>query len=203
MQLSCRSRTRRRRADGGPTKSTCALPRATTGHTSRVFGRCERATTSGGMPPESAGRAELRGRTEVAPAGPLRARAREAAADPVGVYYVPFGQPLGARGAGSVALHVADGSQVIAERVGGRRLTVFVGAKGRERYGSCLARLGAARLASGYQPIMTTTYTDASRVRYRQESLAAQACEMEAGSSASSASTSTRGAPRRRPSSCV
>ena len=90
---------------------------------------------------------------------------------------MPFGQPLGARGAGSVALHVADGSQVIAERVGGRRLTVFVGAKGRERYGSCLARLGAARLASGYQPIMTTTYTDASRVRYRQESFAAQASE--------------------------
>ena len=94
-----------------------------------------------------------------------------------GVYYVPFGQPLGARGAGSVALHVADGSQVIAERVGGRRLTLFVGAKGRERYGSCLARLGQARLAAGYQPIMSTTYADAARVRYRQESFAAQTSE--------------------------
>ena len=94
-----------------------------------------------------------------------------------GVYYVPFGQPLGARGAGSVALHVADGSQVIAERVGGRRLTVFVGAKGGERYGSCLARLGQARLAAGYLPIMSTTYTDAARVRYRQESFAAQTSE--------------------------
>jgi hypothetical protein len=94
-----------------------------------------------------------------------------------GAYYLPFGQPLGARGAGSVALHVADGSQVIAERVGGRRLTVFVGAKGRERYGSCLARLGFARLADGYLPILSTTYTDAARVRYRQESFAAQASE--------------------------
>ena len=94
-----------------------------------------------------------------------------------GVYYVPFGQPLGARGAGSVALHVADGSQVIAERVGGRRLTLFVGAKGSERYGSCLARLGEARLAAGYQPIMSTTYADAARVRYRQESFAAQTSE--------------------------
>ena len=94
-----------------------------------------------------------------------------------GVYYLPFGQPLGARGAGSVALHVADGSQVIAERVGGRRLTVLVGPQGRERYGSCVTRLGQARLADGYQPIMTTTYTDAARVRYRQESFAARTSE--------------------------
>ena len=94
-----------------------------------------------------------------------------------GVYYVPFGQPLGARGAGSVALHVADGSQVIAERVGGRRVTILVGAKGRERYGSCVARLGQARLAAGYLPIMSTTYADGARVRYRQESFAAQTSE--------------------------
>ena len=94
-----------------------------------------------------------------------------------GVYYLPFGQPLGARGAGSIALHVADGSQVIAERVGGRRLTILVGKQGRERYGSCLSRLGQARLADGYQPIMSTTYTDSARVRYRQESFAAQTSE--------------------------
>src|SRR5436190_19415921 len=37
-----------------------------------------------------------------------------------GVYYLPFAQPDGARGAGSVALHVADGSQILAGRVGGR-----------------------------------------------------------------------------------
>jgi len=94
-----------------------------------------------------------------------------------GVYYLPFGQPLDARGAGSIALHVADGSQVIADRVGGRRVTILVGAKGGERYGSCLERLGQARLADGYQPVLTTTYTDAARVRYRQESFAAQVPE--------------------------
>jgi hypothetical protein len=94
-----------------------------------------------------------------------------------GAYYLPFGQPLGARGAGSIALHVADGSQVIAERVGGRRLTVSVGAKGRERYGACVSRLGFARLADGYLPILATSYTDGAGVRYRQESFAAQTSE--------------------------
>ena len=66
---------------------------------------------------------------------------------------------------------------MIAERVGGRRLTILVGAQGRERYGSCLARLGQARLADGYQPILTTTYTDAAGARYRQESFAARTSE--------------------------
>ena len=66
---------------------------------------------------------------------------------------------------------------MIAERVGGRRLTILVGSKGRERYGSCVARLGQARLAGGYLPIMSTTYTDGARVRYRQESFAAQTSE--------------------------
>ena len=167
------------RADSAPAKaSTCAPPRATAGHASRV----ERALRTRH---DAWGNALLK-----APDGPSYEAARRLLPPLLyarapgkrpltesGVYYVPFGQPLGARGAGSVALHVADGSQVIAERVGGRRLTVFVGAKGRERYGSCLARLGAASLASGYQPIMTTSYTDASRVRYRQESFAAQASE--------------------------
>src|ERR671913_72794 len=94
-----------------------------------------------------------------------------------GAYYLTFGQPHGARGAGSVALHVADGSQVIAERVGGRRLTVFVGAAGRERFGSCLSRLGFARLADGYLPVLTTTYRDGAGVRYRQEAFAAHTSE--------------------------
>ena len=142
------------------TSSGCAPPRATAAHTSRV----ERALRT---------RHDLWGNQLLsAPDGPsyearrllpplLYARAPgKKALTESGVYYVPFGQPLGARGAGSVALHVADGSQVIAERVGGRRLTIFVGAKGRERYGSCLARLGSARLAAGYQPIMSTTYAD-------------------------------------------
>ena len=168
------------RADSAVPKtlSACAPPRATAAHTNRV----ERALRT---------RHDLWGNQLLsAPDGPSYEAARrllppllyarapgKKALTESGVYYVPFGQPLGARGAGSVALHVADGSQVIAERVGGRRLTIFVGAKGRERYGSCLARLGSARLAAGYQPIMSTTYADSARVRYRQESFAAQTSE--------------------------
>jgi pimeloyl-ACP methyl ester carboxylesterase len=156
----------------------CAPPRATAGHTSRV----ERVLST---------RHDVWGNALLgAPDGPSYEAARRLlppllyarapGKKPLtesGVYYVPFGQPAGARGTGSVALHVADGSQVIAERVGGRRLTVLVGAKGRERYGSCLAQLGPARLAAGYQPILSTTYTDSARVRYRQESFAAQISE--------------------------
>jgi pimeloyl-ACP methyl ester carboxylesterase len=167
------------RADSAvPETSSCAPPRATAGHTDRV----ERALRT---------RHDVWGNALLgAPDGPSYEAARrllppllyarapgKKALTESSVYYVPFGQPIGARGAGSVALHVADGSQVIAERVGGRRLTILVGAKGRERYGSCLARLGPARLAGGYQPIMSTTYTDAARVRYRQESFAAQTSE--------------------------
>lgn len=91
-----------------------------------------------------------------------------------GSYYVPMGQPEGPQGAGTVALHVADGSQVIAQRVGGRSLTVSVGPGGRERYGSCLARLSPASLASGYLPILRSGYVDGAGVVYRQESFAAR-----------------------------
>jgi hypothetical protein len=87
-----------------------------------------------------------------------------------GVYYLPFAQPDGARGAGSVALHVADGSQILAQRVGGRSLAVSVGTPGAERFGSCLARLGTPALAGGYLPILETRYRDARGRRYRQES---------------------------------
>jgi len=87
-----------------------------------------------------------------------------------GVYYLPFAQPDGARGAGSVALHVADGSQILAQRVGGRSLAVSVGTLGAERFGSCLARLGTPALAAGYLPILETRYRDARGRRYRQES---------------------------------
>ena len=167
------------RAEQAATKTSgCAAPRATAAHTRSV----ERALRT---------RHDVWGNALLsAPDGPsyeaarrllppllyARAPGKRALTDS-GVYYVPFGQPLGARGAGSVALHVADGSQVIAERVGGRRLTILVGAKGRERYGSCVARLGQARLGSGYLPILSTTYTDSARVRYRQESFAVQTSE--------------------------
>jgi len=85
-----------------------------------------------------------------------------------GVYYLPFGQPDGPRGTSAVALHVADGSQIVARRSGGAALTVRVGAG--ERFGSCLARLGDPALAAGYLPILQTSYRDARGSRYRQES---------------------------------
>jgi hypothetical protein len=85
-----------------------------------------------------------------------------------GVYYLPFSEP-DTRGAGAVALHVADGSQIIADHVGGRSLGIFVGA---ERFGSCRARAQAATLADGYLPILETGYTDAAGAHYRQESFA-------------------------------
>jgi hypothetical protein len=92
-----------------------------------------------------------------------------------GVHYVAFAQPLGPQGAGSVALHVADGSQIAADRIDGRKLTLFVG-DGRERYGSCLRRLAPPRLA-GYLPILETRYADRRGARYVQESFAARTTE--------------------------
>src|SRR5262249_40023969 len=69
-------------------------------------------------------------------------------------------------------LHVADGSQILSQRADGRSLTVFVGAGGNERYGSCLSRLSPASLADGYLPILQTSYVDGDGVRYQQESFA-------------------------------
>lgn len=89
-----------------------------------------------------------------------------------GVYYLPFGRPAGADGAKAVQLHVADGSQIVSEMANGSRLSIDVGVRGRERYGSCLARLAAPRLRGGYLPILETEYVDADGVRYHQESFA-------------------------------
>ena len=122
------------------------------------------------------------------PAGPTYAAARQylspllfaraAGRTPLtesGVHYLPFGTPSGARGATQVALHVADGSEIVARRAGGRSFTVGVGSDGRERYGSCLRRLGAPRLAEGWLPVLETSYVDAGGVRYRQESFSTRA----------------------------
>jgi hypothetical protein len=89
-----------------------------------------------------------------------------------GIYYLAFGQPRDWHGAGTVQLHVADGSQVVSKRVDGSKLTVFVGARGSERYGSCLSRLETPGLGQGYLPILETGYTDAEGARYQQESFA-------------------------------
>jgi pimeloyl-ACP methyl ester carboxylesterase len=158
--------------------ASCAPPRASAAHTSRVERvlRTHHDVWGNALLNAPGGPSYEAARRLLPPLLYARAPGKRPLTES-GVYYVPFGQPLGARGAGSVALHVADGSQVIAERVGGRRLTVLVGRQGRERYGSCLARLGQARLVDGYQPIMFTTYTDAAGVRYRQESFAANTRE--------------------------
>jgi hypothetical protein len=89
-----------------------------------------------------------------------------------GIYYLPFAQPLGVRGASAVALHVADGSEILSQTANGPSLKVFVGRYGQERFGSCLARLTPARLAEGYLPILETHYVDADGTRYSQESFA-------------------------------
>jgi hypothetical protein len=78
-----------------------------------------------------------------------------------GVYYLPFAMPGGPQGAGSVMLHVADGSQILAGRSGGQSLFVNVGGR---RFASC-----GARLAGGWLPILETR--DGA---YRQESFAAR-----------------------------
>ena len=90
-----------------------------------------------------------------------------------GVHYVAFSRPAGPQGAGSVILHVADGSQLISQSADGDRLTVQVGAGGGERYGACLVRLTMPRLRDGWLPVLQTRYVDALGVRYRQESFAA------------------------------
>jgi hypothetical protein len=89
-----------------------------------------------------------------------------------GVYYLPFAQPLGVRGAHTVALHVADGSEILSQTAKGPSVKVFVGTDGHERFGSCLSRLNPAELAEGFLPILETQYVDAAGTRYHQESFA-------------------------------
>lgn len=162
--------------ENGAAAAACAQPRTSAAHAARI----RRALSS---KHDVWGNALL-----AAPDGPtyeaaqrflgplLLARAAgKTRLTPSGVHYVPLAQPAdAARGAGSVALHLADGSRIVSERVGGRSLTVGVGVRGREPYGSCLRRLITPRLAEGYLPILQTSYADASGVRYRQESFAAR-----------------------------
>ncbi len=153
----------------------CVEQRASAAHTERV----ERVLRSGRdvwgeQLLASAKRADLRGGRRLLP--PIlyaRAPGKKALTDS-GVYYLPSRSRSACRVPGAVALHVADGSQVIANRVGEPSLTVLVGPDGEERYGTCLRRLTPARLADGYLPIMETSYVDAAGNRYRQESFAAQ-----------------------------
>jgi hypothetical protein len=102
----------------------------------------------------------------------LFARAKRKPLTASGVYYLPFAQPLGSHGAYEIALHVADGSQILARTANGASLRVLVGPGGREPFGSCLSRLSRPTLAVGYLPILETRYVDSAGVRYRQESFA-------------------------------
>jgi hypothetical protein len=88
------------------------------------------------------------------------------------IYYIPFGSPT-QFGAENVALHIADGSEILANRTRGAKLAIAVGSRGRERYGSCLSHLSTPHLAEGYLPILQTRYADAGGVRYTQESFSA------------------------------
>ncbi len=161
---------------GAATPGACAEPRASASHTLRVAGalRSGRDVWGDALLASPDGPTYEGARRYLPPLLYAGAPGKRPLTDS-GVYYLPFAQPLGVRGAGTVALHVADGSQVISNRVGARSLTVFVGPDGRERYGSCLRRLEPARLAGGYLPILETSYVDAAGTRYRQESFAAQA----------------------------
>ena len=93
-----------------------------------------------------------------------------------GAYYVPFGWPS-QFGAQTVALHVADGSAILANRTQGPSLAVGVGEDGRERYGACRSRLATPALLEGYLPALETSYTDSRGVHYTQESFAAHVRE--------------------------
>ena len=89
-----------------------------------------------------------------------------------GAYYLAFAMPKSLYGDKAFALHVADGSEIMTRRAGGRNLGIEVGERRRERYGGCLARLAPAQLASGYLPILRTAYVDGDGARYHQESFA-------------------------------
>jgi hypothetical protein len=88
------------------------------------------------------------------------------------VHYVPFGQPIGPTSRNQIALHVADGSQVISNRAGSTSMRTYVGTTGEERFGECVASLDTPRLLAGYLPVLEVQYTDYDGIRYHQESLA-------------------------------
>jgi hypothetical protein len=155
------------------TAVVCPEPRASAGYTTRVLGALRSGRDVWGEELLAHGGASYAAaRRYLAPL--FLARGRGGPLTTSGTHYVPFAMPLGARGAGSVALHVADGSEIDAERVEGRRLTIWVGRGGRERYGSCVSRLATPRLADGWLPILQTAYRDATGARYRQESFSAR-----------------------------
>jgi hypothetical protein len=72
-----------------------------------------------------------------------------------GAYYLPFSQGPG------VMLHVADGGEILFDRVGGQSVSIFAGGA---RFAAC-----SARLADGWLPILQTAFRGVA-----QESFAAR-----------------------------
>ena len=156
-----------------PLPSACPAPATTAAYTRSVMTalRSPRDVWGEAMLSAPAGPTEASVAAHLAPL--LLARGpRGASLTASGVYYLPLADSPGPHGAPTVQLHVADGSELVARRVGGASLTVFVGAGGSERYGSCIARLTPARLEDGYLPVLETEYADATGALYRQESFA-------------------------------
>ena len=159
--------------------------------------RCGPAATSGASAARRARRTDVRGRAALPPAAPLRPRAGEAAADGLGRLLPALRAAARGAGRGTVALHVADGSQVIVEPRRRASLTVFVGAAGTERYGSCLAPAHARRASptATCRSSRRATSTPPAPATARSRS-PAQAAARRARA-ASSGSTSTRARARR------
>ena len=137
--------------------------RSTPGRISGAVG-CSRRATGRRSPPRSGSSRRLL----------LATQRGQRPLTPSGFYYVPLSFGFSSNGPAVFALHVADGSEIITRHVGGPSLSFYVG-DGRERYGSCTARLHPARLAEGYLPIVQTSYVDAKGVKYTQESFAGRA----------------------------
>ena len=108
----------------------------------------------------------MRARTGISRRSSTPARAAAGRLTRSGVYYLPFSEPGGPQGAGSVELHVADGSEIRSDRVDGPGVAISAGGA---PFGSCLTRLATPRLAGGWLPILELRYGD-----YRQESFAAR-----------------------------
>jgi hypothetical protein len=85
---------------------------------------------------------------------------------------VPFAAATGPQGTSQVALHLADGSGVVAGRRQRRELSVWIGP---QPFGSCIARLDPPRLAGGWLPILRVGYRDGAGRQHREESFSTRA----------------------------
>ena len=105
--------------------------------------RCAPSATSGASAAAPPRRPDLRSRPPAAEATPLRRCARKAA-HRVRRLLPPLRAAAREPRRPDIALHVADGSQILA-RTAGAEPEVLVGPGGREPFGSCLSSLAARR----------------------------------------------------------